>query len=148
MTEASLSIAQHYHDRTKYDPQTIASKNKQLDWEQQPLPFKEYKIGVSFDLKPYLKTASEALSLDKDVKMWQRLSRLLMCSYGLTAKIPTFSGFHYLRTAPSAGGLYPGDVSLISRVSIITSPAPIHYFSFGTMKYGMLCKKLVSFIPR
>jgi SagB-type dehydrogenase family enzyme len=115
MAEASLSIAQHYHDRTKYDPQTIASKNKQLDWEQQPLPFKEYKIGVSFDLKPYLKTASEALSLDKDVKMWQRLSRLLMCSYGLTAKIPTFSGFHYLRTAPSAGGLYPGEVYLISR---------------------------------
>jgi SagB-type dehydrogenase family enzyme len=135
MTEASLSIAQHYHDRTKYDPQTIASKNKQLDWEQQPLPFKEYKIGVSFDLKPYLKTASEALSPDKDVKMWQRLSRLLMCSYGLTAKIPTFSGFHYLRTAPSAGGLYPGEVYLISRG---TSLLPAGLYNYQSRSHSLL----------
>ena len=135
MTEASISIAQHYHDRTKYDPQTIASKNKQLDWEQQPVPFKEYKIGVSFDLKPYLKTASEALSPDKDVKMWQRLSRLLMCSYGLTAKIPTFSGFHYLRTAPSAGGLYPGEVYLISRG---TSLLPAGLYNYQSRTHSLL----------
>lgn len=116
MPELPLSIAQHYHERTKYDPQTIAAKNKQLDWEQQPVPFKEYKIGATFDLKPYLRDRSEGLAADPDVKWWQRLSRLLLCSYGLTAKVPTMGGAPlYLRSAPSAGGLYPAEVYIISR---------------------------------
>jgi hypothetical protein len=59
MPETPLSIAQHYHERTKYDPETIAAKSRQLDWEEQPVPFKEYKIGAYFDLKPYLKETSE-----------------------------------------------------------------------------------------
>jgi len=54
MPDQPISIAEYYHERTKYDPQTIASKSKGLDWSQQPHPFKEYKIGQTFDLKPYL----------------------------------------------------------------------------------------------
>jgi hypothetical protein len=54
MPELHQSIAQHYHDRTKYDPQTLATKNHQIDWAKQPVPFKEYKIGTNIDLKPYL----------------------------------------------------------------------------------------------
>ena len=59
MSEAQLSIAQHYHERTKYAPETIATKNKRLDWANQPLPFKEYKVGANFDLKPYLQKDSQ-----------------------------------------------------------------------------------------
>lgn len=122
MPEQSNSIAQHYHERTKYDPETIAAKNQGLDWTRQPVPFKEYKIGTTFDLKPYLKEDLEALtdapsrrSLTSPLE-WRRLSRLLFCSYGLTAKVPTMMGEPiYLRTAPSAGGLYPDEVYLISR---------------------------------
>lgn len=103
------SIATHYHQRTKYAPETIASKNRTLDWENQPIPFKEYKIGASIDLKPYLNDNSPS-------KSWQRLSRLLLCSYGVTAKLPSsFSTPVYLRSAPSAGGLYPAEIYLISR---------------------------------
>lgn len=115
MLEFPTSIAQHYHERTKYDPETIASKNKTLDWNNQPVPFKEYRIGKTFALKPYLSDQSEALA-DQMWINWQRLSRLLFCSYGLTAKLPTMSGSPlYLRAAPSAGGLYPAEVYLISR---------------------------------
>ena len=45
MSDLPASIAVYYHQRTKYDPQTIATKNKGLDWSKQPIPFKEYKIG-------------------------------------------------------------------------------------------------------
>lgn len=111
MPEHRPSIAQHYHERTKYNSKTVG--NQELDWSKQPVPFKEYPIGTAFDLKPYL--TNEPGGLDKDQE-WQRLSRLLFCSYGLTVRTTTLSGDPiYLRAAPSAGGLYPAEVYLISR---------------------------------
>ncbi len=116
MPEQHGSIAQHYHERTKYDPETIAAKSQGLDWSKQPVPFKEYKIGTTFDLKPYLQEEPQVFADDTASIWWQRISRLLFCSYGLTAKLETMMGYPiYLRAAPSAGGLYPSEVYLISR---------------------------------
>lgn len=126
MPELRLSIAQHYHERTKYDPETIGAKNQGLDWERQPVPFKEYKIGVSFDLKPYLQEKSQALT-EEPSESWHRLSRLLFCSYGLTARVPTMGNPVYLRAAPSAGGLYPAEVYLISRGTPLLPPGLYNY---------------------
>jgi len=115
MAELQTSIAQHYHERTKYDPETIAAKSQGVNWELQPIPFKEYKVGASFDLKPYLQEPLEAFEYEPQGVWWRRLSRLLFCSYGLTAKIPTMGNPLYLRAAPSAGGLYPAEIYIISR---------------------------------
>jgi SagB-type dehydrogenase family enzyme len=115
MSEFTASIAQHYHERTKYKPETINTKSQPLDWSQQPLPFKEYKIGASIDLRPYLNDGPNALDADPKSIWWQRLSRLLLCSYGLTGKVNTPGAPHYLRSAPSAGGLYPAELYLLSR---------------------------------
>lgn len=116
MTTGKISIAQHYHERTKYDPKTIATKSQGLDWSRQPTPFKEYRLGISFDLKPYLTEKSETIANSSEDNWWRRLSRLLFCTYGLTAKMLTMTGEPvYLRAAPSAGGLYPAEVYLISR---------------------------------
>jgi SagB-type dehydrogenase family enzyme len=126
MPELRESIAQHYHERTKYDPETIAANNQGLDWEQQPVPFKEYKIGTIFDLKPYLKE-EPVLADDSASVWWQRLSRLVFCSYGLTARVPTMGNPIYLRAAPSAGGLYPAELYLLSRGTPLLSAGLYNY---------------------
>lgn len=115
MPELRHSIAHHYHERTKYDPETIASKSQGLDWSKQPVPFKEYKIGSTIDLKSYIQESPEKYTDDPDGLWWRRLSRLLFCSYGLTAKMPSMGSAVYLRAAPSAGGLYPAEIYLVSR---------------------------------
>jgi SagB-type dehydrogenase family enzyme len=127
----SLSIAQHYHERTKYSPQTLP--NRDLDWSKQPSPFKDYPIGASFDLKPYLTTEPSA---DEKEQEWQRLSRLLFCTYGLTVKMITMSGEPvYLRAAPSAGGLYPAELYLISRG---TPLLPSGLYSYQPQTHSLL----------
>ena len=121
MPQSSTPITIHYHERTKYDPVTIASKGRSLDWDKQPVTFKEYKIGKSFDLKPYL-------SNQPDNREWRRISQLLYSSYGLTAKFETkFGSVLYLRAAPSAGGLYPAEVYLISRGTSFLTPGLYNY---------------------
>ncbi len=127
MPELHQSIAQHYHERTKYDPETIKAKSKGLDWSRQPVPFKDYKIGSSFDLKPYIQETPDVFAKKPDAQWWQRLSRLLFCSYGLTAKMPSMGNTVYLRAAPSAGGLYPTEVYLISRGTPLLPPGLYNY---------------------
>jgi SagB-type dehydrogenase family enzyme len=135
MADLHSSIATHYHERTKYHPETIASKNKMLDWASQPSPFKDYKIGTTFDLKPYLSERSPAAN-DPMTTTWQRLSQLLGCSYGLTAQLPTMGNPVYLRAAPSAGGLYPAEVYLISRGTPLLSAGLYHY---QPQTHSLLC---------
>jgi SagB-type dehydrogenase family enzyme len=130
MSEIKPSISQHYHDRTKYDPETIATKGKALDWERQPLNYKTYQVGKVYDLKMYL---TEDAPHDFIAQKWQRLSRLLLCSYGLTARIRTSGGEMYLRAAPSAGGLYPAEVYIIAKDSNSSFlPAGIYNYQVQT----------------
>lgn len=121
MHNARVPYAQHYHQRTKYDPATLRSKSQPLNFAQQPSPFKIYRLGHEIDLKPYLEAADP-----KDP--WFRLSRLLINSYGLTAKLMPAGGKpFYLRAAPSAGGLYPAEVYLVARGSSHLSAGIYNY---------------------
>ncbi|MDX1978183.1 MAG: SagB/ThcOx family dehydrogenase [Pseudanabaenaceae cyanobacterium bins.68] len=115
-----ISLAQHYHQRTKYDPATISAKSSGLDWSNQPSVYKHYKVGKVYDLKPALGQSDQGQS--------QQLSKFLLCSYGITAKIATSAQeFLYLRAAPSAGGLYPAEVYLISDGTELLPKGLYHY---------------------
>ncbi len=135
MSQFPESIASHYHQRTKYAPETIAQKGKTLDWANQPLPFKEYKIGQLIDLKPYLSGQTEAIETPYSDN-WLRLSLLLLYSYGLTAQVTTIYGEpFYLRAAPSAGGLYPAEIYLISRG---TSWLPAGIYNYQVQTHSLI----------
>lgn len=129
MPDSRVSIAQHYHERTKYHPETIG--NRDYDWTKQPAPFKEYKIGTAFDLKSHLTPQAEATD-----QTWQRLSRLLFYSYGLTVGMVTRSGDPvYFRATPSAGALYPAEIYLVSRG---TSLLPAGLYNYQAQTHSLL----------
>lgn len=124
------SIAQHYHERTKYDPQTLGVKSRILDFERQPASFKDYKLGTSYNLMDFLQDESAG---EPRVR-WQRLSQLLFCSYGLTGMVPYPGNPFYLRAAPSAGGLYPAEVYLISR----GGPIPVGLYNYQARSHTLI----------
>jgi hypothetical protein len=73
MSNSATSIAEYYHERTKYDPRTIHAKSQTLDWNQQPAPYKTYPIGQVIDLKPFI--AQDAIVADDEAGQWlQRFS--------------------------------------------------------------------------
>ncbi|WAL60653.1 SagB/ThcOx family dehydrogenase [Thermocoleostomius sinensis] len=127
MPDPRISIAQHYHERTKYHPETIADQD--FDWTKQPAAFKEYRIGTGIDLKSYLTNKAESTAEQDE---WRRLSRFLFYSYGLTVGMVTRSGEPvYFRTTPSAGALYPAELYLVSRGTTLL-PAGLYNYQAQT----------------
>jgi SagB-type dehydrogenase family enzyme len=119
------SVAEAYHEQTKYTPASIAAGRRTLDFSLQPDPFKAYPHAERVDLTPYLPDGDELRS-DDALSAWRlrlaateqplaALSHLLYFTNGVTGLVPQPGAPMLMRAAPSAGGLYPTELYLVAR---------------------------------
>jgi len=78
-----------------------------FDEIQLPRPVKEGKMSLEEAIS---KRRSKRSFIQKDLN-WEEIGQLLWAAQGITAKIGGFN----LRTAPSAGALYPMEIYLVSK---------------------------------
>jgi SagB-type dehydrogenase family enzyme len=105
------SFAEFYHNETKYTPEGLKKNSRTIDWTKQPIPFKTYINSEKINLGDFLKREDSVLS--EDEKEIKKLSKILYYTNGITAMIP-YNPPLYLRAAPSAGGLYPTEIYIIT----------------------------------
>jgi SagB-type dehydrogenase family enzyme len=114
-----------YHEKTKYTPEGLSRRTRSLDWDAQPQATKTYTTGSVIDLRPYLPGQPASFPASE----LSSLSRLLYLTYGVTAVIPYPDRPFYMRSAPSAGGLYPAEVYMISRGTLALEAGIYNYQS-------------------
>jgi SagB-type dehydrogenase family enzyme len=101
-----LSVAERYHEATKYTPATVGRQSA-LDLSRQPRPFKEWHQPRRIPLGGGPGGAMRPSPGPLDP---QRLGRLLHHTYGVTLVREMPGASLRLRAAPSAGALYPTEV--------------------------------------
>jgi SagB-type dehydrogenase family enzyme len=116
------AIGAAFQEETKYNPEKLAGYA--LDWSKQPAPFKNYKNPIERVALPNPEIAGApsiwtALQKRRSRRAYRvegrlaigLLSTLLWATQGATAKW----GDLILRTAPSAGGLFPVETYIYAR---------------------------------
>lgn len=114
------SVAEHYHEETKYTEQSLrdgARRHPQPDWSRPPVPFRviegpRYLLpseGLPIERRGSVPPEPPRGRSEFDVDLY-RLSRLLWHTNGCTRIVQHASGVHHFRAAPSAGAMYPTEV--------------------------------------
>jgi SagB-type dehydrogenase family enzyme len=117
------SIAETYHELTKYSPESIR-RSPQIDWHHPPDQVKHYATVDVVDLSYFLillerpRTPEATLlagQIGPDEVSLAELSHLLYLANGVTTVLPLPQREVMMRAAPSAGGLYPTELYVVSR---------------------------------
>jgi len=127
-------IGERFQQETKYDPNDMSGHF--LDWSAKPAPFKNYDspLGIAAlpepsgmdtaDLRRILQNRRSRRAYDPGKRLTrEHLSGLLWATQGITAEY----GDVLLRTAPSAGGLYPIETYLSIRAVEGFEPGIYHF---------------------
>ena len=127
-------IGDRFQQETKYRPNDMGGHF--LDWSNQPKPYKNYETclatlslpepdtGVQADLWHLLSGRRSRREYSTEGSLTgETLSTLLWATQGITER---YEGF-LLRTAPSAGGLYPVETYLFLRAVDGFEPGIYHF---------------------
>jgi SagB-type dehydrogenase family enzyme len=120
--QKAKGIGERFQEETRYTPETIGGHS--LDWDSMPQPYKNYPEPVEtvplpspFPLEPVnvWETFVERRSVreyatDRALPL-RLLSALLLATQGITRQEGSFG----LRSAPSAGALYPIETYILAR---------------------------------
>ncbi len=97
-----IQSIKEYHNRTSYDRHAMGGIP--LDWANQPDVYKRYPEVEGLPLPREVALPEEGLPQSLSLEM---LSRILLLSCTLTARVRHAGGDLHYRSAPSAGALYP-----------------------------------------
>lgn len=135
------SYAEYYHELTKYTPEGISKNKHVLDFNNQPKLFKTYpqnlkKVDLSYllplDRNPFsdtgIKSPDEYTEHDKYLS---KISKILYLANGITSIGHTGEQRIYMRSAPSAGGLYPTEIYLLVYDHPVLDDGIYHYHSLN-----------------
>ncbi|HEX9757813.1 MAG TPA: SagB/ThcOx family dehydrogenase [Nitrospiria bacterium] len=118
------SLAEVYHQETKYIRSDLMRDTRQLDWASQPTPFKEIHSDRKVELVHYLPFSKNPFTGEGLNPVPEELgggtlaqiSRLLYFTNGVTGMLEFAPGnVQYYRAAPSAGALYPTELYIAVR---------------------------------
>jgi SagB-type dehydrogenase family enzyme len=135
----NVEVARGYHERTKHSEERLRANPHQLDWGNQPVPFKLYRdletILLPRRLEPGTVSALCAVSAllgretesTEQVPGLQALARVLYYSAGITKVKRSPGGDVYFRAAANTGALYHVDLYLACR-DLRDLPAGIYHF--------------------
>ncbi len=141
-----LSLSELYHENTKLHPLTVQQMMPSGDFSAADLQamsraYKQYPSLPRVKLPPIEslpqngRTFDEVISsrrslrdfADLDLSL-NELSQILHQSYGITGELPGKGGFRQdLRSAPSAGALYPAEIYIAIRKVSGVEPGIYHY---------------------
>jgi SagB-type dehydrogenase family enzyme len=141
-----LSLSELYHENTKLHPLTFQQMMPSSDFSRADLQamsraYKQYpnlprvKLPAIEGIDQNGRTFDEVLSSRRSVRDFadleldlDDLSKILHQSYGITGELPGKGGFRQdLRSAPSAGALYPAEIYIAVRKVAGVEPGIYHY---------------------
>ena len=141
-----LSQSELYHENTKLHPLTLQQMMPTTDYSNADLQamsraYKQYpysqrvKLPAIESIDQNNRTFDEIISSRRSVRDFadldldlNDLSKLLHQSYGITGELPGKNGFRQsLRSAPSAGALYPAEIYISIRKVAGVEPGIYHY---------------------